>query len=155
MHTLFTLRGSATQERPNIFPRFSELPPELRDQIWVASLEHRIIPLHLRQYHHNRSDIEIYAQRNTGSEASTHVNNGRTQYNEQRGVMTYSVDNGEDENHDQSIDGAADEVEPVGSDNDDGIDERHRFYTMAILTCNTEGSCKCTYAPPSKLGCSL
>lgn len=145
VHSLFISRSSETKEIPASFPKFSELPPELRDQIWVYSLEQRAIPLHLRQYPHGESDIEIHAQGDTESEGQTHMNNEEIQNEEIGEVTTGNVNVNEDGDGDDM------EFEVEESENDNGVDVRNRFYTMAILTCSTTGRCKCTYAPPSSI----
>ncbi|KAH8599104.1 hypothetical protein B0O99DRAFT_738019 [Bisporella sp. PMI_857] len=55
------------------FPRFSELPLELRDYIWKLAAQQRIIPLHLSQYTHREYKISEWLAENSlsFSEANT------------------------------------------------------------------------------------
>jgi len=150
-HSWLTLRPALSKSNATspAFPRFSELPAELRDQIWIHSLEQRVIPLHLRQYPHRVDDIEVYAQESDGDQESTHVNDSGAQSDVVEQVTTVDLNDGDGEESITS-DEVQDEVVDEGSDIENEIDPRYFFYTMAILTCSTEGRCKCTYSPPSK-----
>jgi len=153
IHSLLNSQPVASKSDQTLatFPQFSGLSAELRDQIWVYSLEQRVIPLHLRQYPHRESDIEIHAERrNEENEGIAHENDNGAQNDEAGEMMIADADDVEGEEESAAGDGAQSEAEEEGSGDDDVVDPRYEFYTMAILTCSTEGRCKCTNSPPSK-----
>ena len=150
VHSLLSTRLGLyyANDSPATFPRFSELPAELRDQIWIHSLEQRVIPLHLRQYPHDESSIEISTL--TGNEEigeAMHENVIVAQNDE---VTTSDMTGGEGEEGSTTADSEQDEANSESTEGDNGIDREYQLFTMAILTCSMEGRCKCNYLPPSK-----
>ena len=72
--------GNKTNNLLQTFPQFSRLPPETRYQIWIFSLESRIIPLHLHRHYQNTIEREPQIELDPNESDSYGSDNTRSTY---------------------------------------------------------------------------